>query len=1566
MPKGQLILADGNWVDRWVLMFKWFLLGCTCLTTVGVSIAHADTSVLPSGGTFAAGSGSIHSDAASLTVKQNSINAVMTWNNFSIGSSGSVHFENGSGATLNRVTGNAISRIDGHLSATGSLYLMNSNGVVVGPQGSVKTGGSFVATTLEADEVGFMASGKLSLSGASDASVVNLGKVSSSGGNVVLAAHEVRNEGRVDAAGKVVFAASHEVMIADTSVSSDIMVRAGRSGDVTNRGLIETTVARLESAGGNVYALAGNTEGAIRATTATQEGGRILLRAAGRVEINSLVEAVGTTGDGGHIIAEGTHVALGTQARVDASGARNGGTVNVGGGWQGDDSAIRNAQTLSVAAGAEISVNGSDGDGGEAVLWADGHTDFAGHITARGSDTGQGGRVEVSGKEVLSFAGTVDTGGGTLLLDPTDISIVDTITGNATEGVLAGDYTYAEQEAVDASEIEAAVVATLLETNNVTITTENPLGNGSGNISVDAAITRSGGAGATTLTLAAENDIEVNAAIGTDDVSRPLNISLQAGNDVTISAAIETEGGTFNAVANNNIDVAATGSIDSAGGEIYVRTDDDDNAQGISNATGVFSVASGGLVTSAGGNIRIETQGLNIYGASLYATVLDAGAGDVYVDLANSGHVNLARRGTIGIWDGGLYLFSDDLSKISAANLHLNEQKNKGLYKYLQAYDSADQHNWGAGISDSIRIHANGGITIYGGFSNIETDLFIENSANGYNDLAISSPLTAKGNITLASPQIRLYTYGYYVQSAQGDLFIRTNALNYFVARSLRAPNGTVYLSGHAAGAYTVPNAVYVDAPRLVYGDAADTSTLSIGSMSHLHTANVTSEIVFQATDGLQFNGLFESHLAAVSLNPDSDGDLSGAVTFADNAGLVSGGDLVLNAAYFGPETAVFNGVTRFGATGDLTVDVDISSVGSLTLESDAEKDAFGMLSVLSGRTVSVSGSGERLSLLGSKVSLNGNLVVPNGIVSIRGPLEQPFDLGSVTDLADDTIELSASEISNIAAQELIIGNRGEAQEDIRVSEVVDTSSVGKVSLLTDNTFTIESGGGISADGELVVAAKTFVNQAGASAIDTRSGRYLIYSGSPLLDTTGGLVAPRRYGRSYVADPPLSISNPGDFFFYSYVPVLTISADDLSRTYGDGSPAFTYTVDTSGLLSGDSLADALSGTVKYTSAATAQSDVGEYDIDIDTSATASTLGYSIQASLVSGTLAIDPRALTVTTDDASKIYGNANPTFATSITGGSLAAHHASLGDVLSDLGFTTLADATSDVGDYAIEASSSGNANYDLTFVDGTLTIDPRALTVTTDDVSRIYGDPNPTFTASITGGALADHHASLGDGLSDLGFTTLADATSDVGDYAIEASGSNGNYDLTFVDGTLTIDPHVLTVTADDATRAEGAPDPIFTASFDGFQLGQDFSVLSGSLVFASVADSTSVPGDYTITPSGLSATNYAITYNVGTLVITERSVSPSTDAYVEIFDVLNRPAVVYGDGQNDSHFSGVFNYSPGQVQGGGPTRVFITLNGTVIGLRNGGAPFFSQAGRLGSGFFSGASGFYSQDGE
>lgn len=189
------------------------------LISIGVvSLALAQPALaqqaLPAGGSVTSGQATISSSGTRLLVEQSSATGIISWDSFSIGGGASVHFDNGAGATLNRVTGANPSDIHGSLSATGSLYLVNPAGVTVGPGGRVMTGGSFVASTHGVSDAEFNARGSMTFSGSSRAAVVNHGTIRSAGGDVALIARRVENTGDIDARqGTAGLVAGYEVLM---------------------------------------------------------------------------------------------------------------------------------------------------------------------------------------------------------------------------------------------------------------------------------------------------------------------------------------------------------------------------------------------------------------------------------------------------------------------------------------------------------------------------------------------------------------------------------------------------------------------------------------------------------------------------------------------------------------------------------------------------------------------------------------------------------------------------------------------------------------------------------------------------------------------------------------------------------------------------------------------------------------------------------------------------------------------------------------------------------------------------------------------------------------------------------------------------------------------------------------------------------------------------------------------------------------------------------------------------------------------------------------------------------
>ena len=251
---------------------------------------------------------------------------------------------------------------------------------------------------------------------------------------------------------------------------------------------------------------------------------------------------------------------------------------------------------------------------------------------------------------------------------------------------------------------------------------------------------------------------------------------------------------------------------------------------------------------------------------------------------------------------------------------------------------------------------------------------------------------------------------------------------------------------------------------------------------------------------------------------------------------------------------------------------------------------------------------------------------------------------------------------------------------------------------------------------------------------------------------------------------------------------ISLSLRQITRKYGEPGVDFAsalYIVDGSSLAKGDTLAGLKPS---WSSAGVGTANVGTYDVNVYTWGNAN---YSVTFD-GKQKLTVIPRPITVEVDAVSRVYGERNPNFiANTVTSGSLVE-----GDMLV-LYLTTTATETSPVGKYDVTLDSSDSPNYDVTIIgEKKLTVEPKAITVTVDAVSRFYGDANPNFTVKVPSGALVgeDTIESLG-----LGLTSTATETSPVGKYDVTGSASNANYAVT-IDGAqkLTVNPKPIHVPA------------------------------------------------------------------------------------------------------------------------------------------------------------------------
>ena len=1349
--------------------FKSALLGCTCFTlvsTVGFSAgsAQADPVTLPTGGAFELGGGTIAQTANRLDILQNSSRAVMSWSDFSIGAAGEVHFQNGSGATLNRVTGAHLSQIDGRLSATGSLFLLNPNGVVIGETGRVETGADFVASTLNADDAAFMASGDLALSGASGAAVVNLGQVEASAGDILLAAHEVRNSGRLTAGGDVALMATHEVTYRDLGADRRVQVRAGVSGDVINEGVIEGASARLESVGGNIFALAGNTDGVTRAQIIARNGGRIQLASAETADVAGHLSVNHDGGDGGKITVTGSRVRLRDGATVTARGAKDGGTVHIGGGWQGKDASLRNAQTTQIEQGASINVGGTQGAGGEAVIWADQVTVFEGEISAKGDTVSGGGRVEVSGKQHLLFRGEVDTGGGQLLLDPTDLEIVGTVSGTPAQIVPSGgDFLALQTLAHDTSQIAAADIAALLATNNVAITTQNASGSGAGDLTVNAAIERVSGTGTTVLTLDAERDLTVNARIGSDDLSRPLAVSMSAGRDGVVNAVVETRGGLFDATVGNNFTVGASGAIRTEGGTLSVSTDSDLDAAGFSNGTGMFRVLNGGTLVSGGADIRLASMGIDVAGPSASAIVIDAGTGAVHFNrrgsYANKGFY-LSTRGSIGLHAGDYYLWYNDLAKVRAGNLYANSERRAG---YLTMYENYGSLDWAPNLSGAAHINGSQYFTVYGGLTGINADVVLDHDgsrASGINSISLgSSPLNTNGNLTIRAPGFRINGSGMYVRSANGNINVQTNEMFNQPKFGLRAPNGYISFEGFNPGAFSAPGdinwygtpyygwAASAQAPIVYLGSDVNTTTLSLGTLSAAQTTGISQQLIFRAKDGISFNGSVETDVASISIQPDTDGN-GGSAVLAAGQSIRAGGDLVIAGVLSS------SGAASFGANGSVEIQSQLTTDGALVLEADRDDNDNGdvKLNALA-----------RLRTNGGDAVLSGNRLINLGDASVLDTGTGRYLTYTASPLTDTlggltgarrynrtyagTPPSGVTETGNLFFYELA------PTLSLRADDATRRYGEANPAL----TYTADISGLVAGDQLQDVVAGLMAETAATSASNV--GTYDIQIDLANLTSKMGYTLQTQKGALSVTKAPLNIS-----------------AQAQSKTYGAADPILTFA--NGGWVNGDSAA-LLTGALSRAPGETVAG--GPYAIAQGTL----DAGGNYAINFTGADFTINPALLTITADAASKTYGAADPTL-TFANGGWVNGDSAALlTGALSRAPGENVAG-----GPYAIgQGTLDAGRNYAITFTGADFTINPALLTVTAAAAERQEGQVNPQFSAFFDGFIAGETPSILSGAIQ---FDTPAGNDAVSGRYRLTPFGvSSPNYTIAFVDGVLTVLP-------------------------------------------------------------------------------------------------------------------------------------------------------------------------------
>ena len=954
----------------------------------------------------------------------NTPGAIINWQSFNVGAGEVTRFiqQSADSAVLNRVLGQDPTKILGALQSNGKVFLINPNGILFGQGARVDVNG-LVASTLNISDADFQAGRKRFQAGAVAGTVRNEGTIATpSGGQVFLVAPHVENTGIVTAPnGDVILAAGHSVQLVDSN-DPDLRVElSAPAGQAVNLGQVIAQGGRI-----GIYGALVNQRGVVNADSAVMgANGRVVLKASRAVALDagSVTRAAGSAGvDGGTVQVLGEQVNVAAGASVDASG-RNGGTVLVGGDWQGGGSVMR-AQDTTVVNGAVIRADGSAGNGGKVVLWSDGATAAHGVVSARGSVAG--GKVETSGHALDVDGIAVDASGskgknGTWLLDPYDIEVVTGGTANANDvKTPSGGVATGVTRVAPATLTAAGTDVVLQAQHDLTVTDAL---NAAGSVRAQAG-----------------NDIRINA-----QVSAGGDLDFRAQNAFTLGANGTLKTGNYIDVSANEITLA--GNIAGSGQLPILTLTSADPGRAISIGTGT------GTGAGSTGGLALDAASLQRLSGSLFEINVgnSAHTGTVSVDSALSAATNvvLENAGTIRI---GAPV---DLSANAGSRFIASQYANGGLIDVAGSVKAAksvllqgDRLAIGAIVAaDKVKLQPNSADThmSIGGtgdgfaisqaaLSNVQTnDLTIGGLAGGWGgidvdgaasfagakltldagngELAIKAPLSATGMVALAS-NLGIYerdtgivkagnvalrggqvvltgvnVIGTLSGSASGNLFHVVNQGGLRIGTvdgmsGIAAPNASVQLvsggllmldAGIAGGADATLDAAGIAGSGLLQaGTLALKSSAGIGTTTTpLNTRTGTLTASNQGTGSLPIN--IANNGPLVLRRAVQDGDGNGGAIVIDSVG--------------GMTVPVFDVTDGAGEVRTNSGDISLTTHSPLTIDGRVATTSGNVrLLADNGGAVTISSSARVMSVSGNVSVTGGSTQIAADSISVSSP----------------------------------------------------------------------------------------------------------------------------------------------------------------------------------------------------------------------------------------------------------------------------------------------------------------------------------------------------------------------------------------------------------------------------------------------------------------------------------------------------------------------------------------------------------------------------------------------------
>ena len=1046
---------------------------------------------LPQGGTVVSGQAGISRPSAlDMKIQQATQKAIINWNSFSIGASEAVTIAQpgASSISLNRVVGIDPSLLDGLLSSNGRVFLINPNGIMVGPTGRINVN-SFIGSSLDIADQDFLNDEFVFTvaQGAPLSQILNQGNIAAAeGGFVSLMGPSVQNAGTIAAKmGKVYLAGAEKVtlnfagndlvgFVLDESVKDKIVGFDGQQVDST-----VSNTGKVSAAGGEVILSAStakdlvqsvvNNEGVVEAVSMESKNGviRLLGGDEGIVSNSGLLDASGTesgeTGGAVHVLGE--KIGLFDQGRIDVSGEAGGGEVLFGGEYRGEDPDVPNSRMAYLGPDSKVSADAlGSGDGGRIIVWSDEGSQVYGALSARGgSISGDGGFVETSSKIGLDVrispdVSAVNGAGGLWLIDPYNIEIVSAEPTGVFNAVSFAANVF-ESTGDDATLPVNLIEDVLNGGNSVTVETGSGGGATGGDITLSADLSYSGSHDPVlTLTLQADKNVWINESISTSGGA--LNVTLIANSkksgsgvvSIANGANIATHGGAFEAKSN--------------GGNVVIDGHVSTSNQNITINTAAFSGSSDGILDAGSGIIKIDADESINFAGKVFGATLELNAGHGY-------DINLTNKDNdvtdLKVFSGNEITIkeTDDINLVTLLNIegYLNVTaggnvtfvgaKTLSADLYITSGGSILQSGGGtigkkatlsAGTGDSIRLDKDNSFTTV----SITQAGSVEFRDSGDTDTTFSVS-NVSGSVTISKTQKDLIVGASGIAGESLDLEASVGAINgsgTLTGETITlAANGNIEASS-ASGLLVASPGITVENGGDVYLEnsvsAGTVATYNIGSVSQVESLDVV-----QNHGDISANQVYAANQVSFTAE---DGRI-------DATGSIQAGGVTLHAK--GDEHGI--GVQGITATGDVllttvngSIDAgDTIQAGGVELNAKGDEHGIGVQGITATGDVlltTVNGSidaGDTIQAGGVELNAKGD---EHGI-GVQG-------ITATGDVLLTTVNGSIDAAGNIQAGGVEL-NAGGDEHGIGVQGITATGDV----LLTTVNGSIDAAGNIQAGG---------------------------------------------------------------------------------------------------------------------------------------------------------------------------------------------------------------------------------------------------------------------------------------------------------------------------------------------------------------------------------------------------------------------------------------------------------------------------------------------------------------------